>query len=148
MLLAKLTDEHLDNADVADAFIHLCQPIFCEMTATLGSFAPQIFHEFQQYPLPNDAQNPCGAWSACAVNNTRNRLAETNVHRDVKESPYCCSCVFACGDYIGGDIVLYELRCKIESPGDVPLFPDSLIHHNNEKAEGSRKSTLAFNMND
>ena len=53
-------------------------------------------------------------------------------------------------DYIGGNIVLYELRCKLR-PGDVLLFSDSLIHHSNEKAEGYRKSIVAFmqdNMND
>ena len=152
MLQPKLTAEHRDDADVADQFIHLCQPIFCEMTAILGGLAPRVFKEFQRHPLPNDAQRPCGAWSACAINNGGNHPNETNVHRDVKESPYGYSGVFACGDYIGGDIVLYELRCKIElRPGDVLLFPDSLIHHNNEKAEGSRKSIVAFmqdNMND
>jgi len=66
MLQPEVTAEHRDNADIADEFIYLYQPIFREMTALLGSFAPQ---EFQQHPLPNNAKRPCGAWSACAVNN-------------------------------------------------------------------------------
>jgi len=73
MLQPKLTAEHRDDAAVADEFIHLCQPIFHEMTAILGGFAPRVFKEFQQHPLPNDAQRPCGAWSACAINNGGNR---------------------------------------------------------------------------
>jgi len=39
MLPPKATAEHGDDADVADEFTHLCQPIFCEMMAILGSFS-------------------------------------------------------------------------------------------------------------
>ena len=148
----RLTAEHREHQKEIDELLDLCQPVFREMTAILGGLAPRVFKEFTQYPLPNDARRPCGAWSACAVNNGGNDPDETKVHRDVKESRYGYSAVFACGDYTGGDIILYQLRCKIEmQPGDILLFPDSLIHHNNERAEGSRESIVAFtqdNMND
>jgi len=148
----RLTAEHREHQKAVDEFLDLCQPVFREMTAILGGLAPRVFKEFQQYPLPNDARRPCGAWSACAINNGGNDPNETNVHRDVKESRYGYSAVFASGDYTGGHIILYQLRCKIEmQPGDILLFPDSLIHHNNERAEGSRESIVLFtqdNMND
>jgi hypothetical protein len=67
------------------------------------------------------------------------------MHRDVKESPFGYSCAFAFGDFKDGDLVLYELRRKIEMKcGDIVLFLDSLIHHMNEKVNGFRKSVVAF----
>jgi hypothetical protein len=148
----KLTAEHRADGDKADAFIQETQPLFREMSAVLGALAPAVFKDFQLYPLPDTAQRACQAWAACVINNGGNNPNQTHIHRDVKESQFGYSCVVSCGDYTGGDITLYELSCKLEMvPGDILLFPDSLIHHNNEKAEGTRKSVVTFtqeNVND
>jgi predicted 2-oxoglutarate/Fe(II)-dependent dioxygenase YbiX len=122
------------------------------MSAILGAVAPGVFKDFQLYSLPKEAQRQCGAWAACVINNGGNNPNQTEVHCDVKESQFGYSCVVSCGDYSGGDIVLYDLHCKLELlPGDLLLFPDSLIHHSNEEAQGTRKSMVTFteeNVND
>lgn len=152
MPVPKVTAEHKADGDKADEFLEGTQPLFREMSALLGALAPGVFKDFQLYPLPADAQRGCGTWAACVINNGGNNPNQTEVHRDVKESQFGYSCVVSCGDYTGGDIVLYELHCKMEMvPGDLLLFPDSLIHHRNDSAEGVRKSVVAFtqeNMND
>jgi hypothetical protein len=145
MKTPKRTAEHRHDGARADDFIRLAQPVFHEMSALIGSLAPKVFEEYQLLPLPEDAERACGAWAACAINNGGVDADETTIHRDVKESRYGYSCVFACGDYTEGNIILYELECKVElRPGDMLLFPDSIINHNNEKAYGKRKSIVCF----
>ena len=42
-------------------------------------------------------------------------------------------------------MVLYELGMVVDmGPGDMLLFPDALITHRNEEAEGHRISIVAF----
>jgi len=115
------------------------------MSALLGGLAPGPFQEMQRYPLPKDKFLSCGAWAACVVNNGGNNPNETQVHRDVKESQYGYSCIVSCGDFQGGALVLHDLGYTLEMvPGDLVLFPDSLLHHSNEAAQGTRKSLVAF----
>ena len=106
---------------------------------------PGVFKEFQRYPLAKGQTRDCGAWAACVVNNGGNNPNETEIHRDVKESQYGYSCIVSCGNYTGGDLILYDLGHILEIvPGDLLLFPDSLIHHSNEPAIGTRKSLVTF----
>ena len=148
----KLTAEHRADDSKAKAFMTDVEGVFHEMSALLGGLVPGVFKDFQLYPLPAAAQRGCGAWATCVINNGGNNPNQTEIHRDVRESQYGYSCIVSCGDYTGGDLMLYELGCSIELvPGDILLFPDSLIHHSNKPAEGIRKSVVAFtqeNVND
>lgn len=146
------TAEHRENPEASDRFLKTNQDIFRYMSGLLGQLAPGVFKEFQRYPLPSGISRDCGAWTTCVINNGGNNPNQTEVHRDVKESIYGYSCVIVCGDFSGGDSVLWDLRMIIEmEPGDMLLFPDSLIQHSNLPAEGNRQSLVAFtqeNMND
>jgi predicted 2-oxoglutarate/Fe(II)-dependent dioxygenase YbiX len=72
-------------------------------------------------------------------------IKQTYIAMSRNHDMFIVNYVFACGDYTEGDVVLYELCCTIElRHGDMLLFPDSLIHHNNEKAQGTRMSIRAF----
>jgi hypothetical protein len=125
--------------------MELARPFFREMSAILGGVTLNIFKEFQRHALPSDAERACSAWASCVINNGGKDADQGNMHRDVKESPFGVSCAIACGDFEGGDLILYELCCKIEmKSGDIVLFPDSLIHYTNEKVKGFRKSVVAF----
>jgi len=138
------TLEHRWNQEEHDKFLKENSELFRQMSALLGQMAPGVFKEFQKYPLPNH-QRACGAWAACVINNGGNNPNQTEIHRDVKESQYGYSCIVSCGNYTGGHLVLYDLGYTIEMiPGDLLLFPDSLIHHSNEPATGVRKSVVCF----
>ena len=152
MPVPKYSWEQRSDGDMADEFLETNDELFHEMSALLGELAPGVFKQFQCYPVPAGTSRDCGAWSSCVVNNGGNNPSKTNIHRDVKESRYGYSCVVPCGEFTGGAMILYDLGYILEmEPGDLLLFPDSLIHHSNEEAQGVRKSLVAFtqeNMND
>ena len=105
------------------------------ITAILGSFAHRKNSKDILFRMMSNSHAEPGLHVPSIT--AQNDPNETNVHRDVKESPYSYSCIFACGDYIRGDIVLYELRCKIElQRGDVLLFSDSWFIITMKKLKG------------
>ena len=116
------------------------------MSNLLGEISPSTYKRFQIFPLPGKLERFCGAWAGCAINIGKNKSpVQTKPHRDVKEGKYGYSCVCACGDYQGGELILYELGVVIElKPGDMLLFPDGLIHHANRPVAGTRYSVVAF----
>jgi hypothetical protein len=145
MKIPEYTAEHREHREVHDQFLKDNEELFNDMSAFMGQVAPGVFKEFQRYPLAKGQTRPCGAWASCVVNNGGNNPNQTNIHRDVRESQYGYSCVVSCGDFTGGDIHLYDLGKTIEMvPGDYLLFVDSIIHHSNEPAEGTRKSVVTF----
>jgi len=145
MKMPEYTKEHREHRKAHDQFLKDNEELFNDMSAFLGQVAPGVFKEFQRYPLGKGQIRPCGAWASCVVNNGGNSPNQTNIHRDVKESQFGYSCVVSCGDYTGGDIHLYDLGMTIEMvPGDYLIFVDSVIHHSNEPAEGTRKSVVTF----
>ena len=138
------TLEHRWNQLEHDDFLNQNQELFSHMSALLGQLVPGVFKESLRYPMA-DHERACGVWAACVVNNGGNNPNQTEIHRDVKESQYGYSCIVSCGDFTGGDLILYDLEYTVEmKPGDLLLFPDSLIHHSNEPAIGTRKSVVCF----
>jgi hypothetical protein len=106
--------------------------------------------DFTKYNLPTQMYRMAGVWCGCAVNvGTPDHPVETEVHRDVGESPFGVCCLTAFGDYNGGGVILREAELVVElQPGDQLLFPDSLIHHSNEKVtKGVQHSAVAFTPN-
>jgi len=126
-------------------FLEKHQHIWGEMSRVLGQYVPGVFKKLQLYELNEPCKRFCGAWTMCAVNNGGDDATETKAHRDVKEYKKGYSCIISCGDYSGGALVLFELGIVVEmKAGDIILFPDSLITHCNEKAEGNRISIVSF----
>jgi len=137
------SEQKLDGVEAIE-FLKAQQDLWKEMTDLLGALAPGVFKDFCRYPIPG-LQRACDAWAACVINRGGNDPWSTNIHRDVKESRFGYSCVASCGDYTRGDLILWDLGIKVELlHGDLFLFPDSLIHHSNEAAQGVRNSVVAF----
>ena len=140
-----LSREYLDHKEQADDFFEKNKKLFNYMSGLLGQVAPGVFKQFQLYPLPNELKRLCGAWLGCVVNKGGNDPNQTNIHRDASEALYGYSCLVSCGDYTGGELILYDLEIILElNAGDMILFPDAVIHHNNNAAEGNRCSVVAF----
>ncbi len=111
----------------------------------LGQISPSTYKQFLRYPLPKDLKRFCTAWAGCVVNLGDKDPVQTKPHRDVKESIFGFSCVVPAGNYTGGALILYDLEMVIElAPGDIFMFPDSLIHHANEDISGEWSSIVAF----
>jgi hypothetical protein len=140
-----ITRELKDAGRKGTKFLENYRPVWHEMSRLLGLYVPGVFKQFQLYPLNEPCQRFCGAWCACVVNNGGNNPNQTEAHRDVKEAQYGYSCILSCGEFTGGALILYELGIIVElAPGDLVLFPDSLITHANEKAQGNRISIVTF----
>ena len=51
----------------------------------------------------------------------------------------------SCGEHERGLLVLHDLKKIVDmDPGDMLLFPDSIVHHCNEDATGDHSSIVAF----
>ena len=140
-----MSREYLDHKEQADDFFRKNKKLFNYMSGLLGQVAPGVFKQFQLYSLPNGLERLCGAWLGCVVNKGGNDPNQTNIHRDASEALYGYSCLVSCGDYTGGELILYDLEIILElNAGDMILFPDAVIHHSNNAAEGNRCSVVAF----
>lgn len=139
------TREMKDDKSSAPAFIEQNRIIFHRLSQFLGEVSPRSFKEYKLYPISPGTERLFGAFLACVINNGGNSPDETKPHRDVREAIYGYSGLISCGDYTGGALILYDLKIIIEmEPGDMVIFPDSLIHHSNEPAIGNRCSVVAF----
>ena len=109
----------------------------------LGHMAPRVFKEIQ-FPV-SDKQRLCGAYAGCVVNNYGKDMDHTVPHHDVEEPPITYSCMSCCGDFNKGGLILYDLKIIVEmNPGDVILFPDSILLHANEAVIGERRSVVCY----
>ena len=137
------SEQRLDGLKAME-FLKSQRSLWKEMSDLLGALAPGVFKDFCRYPI-HGLQRACDAWAACVINRGGNDPWSTNIHRDVKESQFGYSCIASCGNYTKGDLILWDLGIKVElSHGDLFLFPDSLIHHSNEAAQGVRNSVVTF----
>ena len=52
------------------------------------------------------------------------------------------------GVHRGGSLILHDLHIIEEmNPGDIILFPDSIIYHSNEDVQGERNSVVCYTEN-
>lgn len=140
-----ISRELREDGDAGMSFLEINKRLWIRISDILGSISPATYRRFLRYPLPDRLDRFCTAFAGCVVNLGGEDPVQTAPHRDVKESIYGYSCVIPAGDYSGGALILFDLKLVVElGPGDVFLFPDSLIHHANEKVEGNRSSIVAF----
>jgi hypothetical protein len=72
------------------------------MSSTLGHVAPNVFTDFQLYPLSSGTERLCDAWCACVVNRGGVDVDKMDAHRDVHEVQYGYSDLCSTGNYTGG----------------------------------------------
>lgn len=140
-----LSKELRDMWEEGMRFMETNREVFGIMSGLMGQVVPEAFKTFQRYPLPDGLFRLCGAWLGCAVNHGKSNQKKTKIHRDASGAIYGYSGLISCGNYRKGGLILYELEIVLElHPGDIVIFPDALINHNNEEVEGERCSVVAF----
>jgi hypothetical protein len=66
-------------------------------------------------------------------------------YRDVKIIKYDISYLFTLGDFLGGGVLLWELKTIVKLyPGDLFFLYDNLITHSNESVQGVRYSIIVY----
>jgi hypothetical protein len=91
--------------------------------------------------LPEDVQPSCGAWYACALN--QSMTTDGEAYFDYCD--YYCSlnAVTGWGDYTGAKLVLWQLGLAIKNkPGDAILFLVRILIHNFVKIQGGTRSMM------
>lgn len=72
-----------------------------------------------------------GIWHECAINAGLDDAIGSSTHQDVKDYNCGFNCVFAYGQFTGGDLVLWQLQLILElRPREVLMFFGSIIAHN------------------
>jgi hypothetical protein len=106
----------------------------------------RVFRDLTQYDLNLGQKRMCGLWTVCAINVAVNgNPVETTPHRDLQGFFRGMSCLCPFGNFVGGDLILWELEAVVElKSGDLFFFTDHLINHSNETADGQRNSVVAF----
>jgi hypothetical protein len=141
-----LSKEFKRHGLVAQHFMEKGDALWEEMSSLLGRYFKGTYKEFERYPLPDGLQRLAGVWMGAVINTGQEDApVETEAHQDVQEAKYGFSCLCPFGQYVGGALVLWELRCIVElQPGEMLIFPDAIIHHSNEPVTGIRHSIVAF----
>ena len=85
-------------------------------------------------------------WAGVAINqqmNAKCHLQQDQDWKDVKSAP---NAVIPYGDYDGGDLIRWQVKCILElRPGDALLFMGLLICHGNTRiTRGIRNSVNSF----
>ena len=96
--------------------------------------------------LPEPLELLCHPWAGVAINQEMNAECHLQQHqawKDVKSAP---NAGIPSGDYDGGDLILWQVKCILElRPGDVLLLMGSLIRHGNTRiTRGIRNSVNLF----
>ena len=84
-----------------------------------------------------------GVWHGVAIN--QNQTVSGGAHRDTNDSIEGFNCFVPYGNWQGGDLLLWELRKRVElREGEALFFRGSIILHNCWNISGSRNSVNLF----
>lgn len=73
-------------------------------------------------------QKVAGFWHGLVINQNQRQAGEP--HRDMEDASHGYNCVIPYGDWVGGDLVLWELNRRVElREGEALIFRGSLITH-------------------
>ena len=96
--------------------------------------------------LPEPLELLCHSRAGVAINQQMNAECHLQPHQDWKDVKSPTDAVIPYGDYDGGDLILWQVKCILElRPGDALLFMGSLICHGNTRiTRGIRNSVNLF----
>jgi len=111
-----ISPEYRHDGDAAVHFIADTKPFWEEASVVFCNVWPTIHNDFTKYDLSPDTPHMAGSWCGCAVNvGALDNPVQTEVHRDVGESPFGISCLTAFGEYGGGGVILWEAQLIVDS---------------------------------
>jgi hypothetical protein len=85
-------------------------------------------------------------WPGMSINRGHvDAPVETKPHKDTGNAFYSMSCLYACGNFTAGDVVLVEAKVTLPvESGDALFVASNLITHANKKAFGVRHSLVMY----
>ena len=105
----------------AKEFVNASTLLWNEAGEIMKSVFPKVYKMYTNWHLPNGINSLAGPWMGVSIN--EGSIIDPIMirdHKDVKDIFFGISCIFAMGNYEGGDLVLWELERIIElRPGDL-----------------------------
>lgn len=132
----------------ADAWLDANARLIDRLSEDLRVVAPDTWMKFHalRRALPRGITPLCNAWLGCAVKQRVDDVHGTvGTQQDYNDDPKGFKCVVAFGDYEGGDLLLWQLKLRIQlRPGDVVMFNSALLAHNSTEVKGERGAVEFF----
>ncbi|KAI9842381.1 MAG: hypothetical protein M1837_007301 [Sclerophora amabilis] len=117
-----------------NAFLEANTPLFNYLSNDLRFLAPVMYNSFLKLTsenLPPNCRRLAEAWARVAINQGQDDVEGSGTYRDQRDVPYGYNCVVLFGDYVGTDLILWQLGVQYElRPGDAIFFFGSVISHN------------------
>ncbi|TFY51009.1 hypothetical protein EVG20_g11213 [Dentipellis fragilis] len=126
-----------ENTPLYNSFLESCTDIFNWVSETVLLNCPDEVESLELVleELPVSGSSPFHPWASLVVN----FKVITRAHRDYHDNNLCG--VLALGNFVGGELVLYEQGLVIPlQSGDLVIFPSHRTTHFNLHAVGSRAS--------
>jgi hypothetical protein len=138
-----MTADYYRDLPFSQQWLDANQSLFQHLSDVLCLLEPQMYVRYTSIKpfLPTEVQPSCGAWYACALNQTMIRDGEPHFdHCDY----YCgLNAVTGWGDYIGAKLILWQLGLAIENkPGDVIMFLARILTHNSVDIQGESRNMV------
>lgn len=125
-----------------------CLRLWAVMGKIHEKLCPEFRNQLQNYRMAESAQGEFLAvpWPAMAINRGREGSpVECKGHKDIKDEPFSMSALFAFGKFHGGDVLLAQVKARVEvKSGDGLLFPGRIMAHWNDEVDGIRHSLVAY----
>ena len=84
-----------------------------------------------------------GLWHGLAINEAQSQSGK--LHKDYADAKEAYNCIIPYGDWQGGEVILWDLKKKVElKEGQALIFQGRIIMHNAWRIEGSRNSVDLF----
>jgi hypothetical protein len=141
---------YTNDGDSAKQFVQGIKPLWDNASEILRQVFPGIHNSYQSFKLPAGMERMAGQWMGMTINTgTLEDPVCCKEHRDIKAAKYGISCLLALGDFVGGEVILRELKTAVRlRPGDLFFLRDNLITHSNRPVKGVRHSIVAYTRQD
>jgi len=145
------TSDYIRDGRAAEQWIEENEPIWKRIEFAIGIVSKRVFQQYQLFPsdVGEDGQGRLfGVFTRCFINQGAVDIDASNPHRDPAEPRDGLVAVISTGDYSGGGLALHDLKIVVETnPGDIIVFPDSVLYHSNEAVKGARNSVVCVTPN-
>jgi len=145
------TDDYIRDGPEAKEWIRVNESIWKRMTFAVATVSKRVFRDYQLFPLDAPGGEPgrlFGLFTRCFINQGGIDVPQSTAHRDPGEPRDGLVAIISTGNYSKGGLVFHDLGIIVETnPGDIIVFPDSVLYHSVEAVEGERNSVVCVTPN-
>jgi len=141
--------QYVKDGPKGKEFVEHCKLLWETLGQVYDNVFPNPAATLRNYQAPEGTvvEFLARPWPGMTINQgCEDEPVETNPHKDSTDAFYQNSCLYACGEFNGGDVIFWELESVLEmESGDALFVPAHLITHSNTPVTaGIRHSLVAY----